>query len=516
VAAAAIAMRRSASGEAGPAVAAAAGRIGYRLSREGSGLALERVIVNAPGEHRLTSTLAAVAEGRAPGPSFAATQVDLAVERALGPRLRGSLPRGLLLSLLPRLAECPDLRLDGESVRASTQSVGLVARVDDAGSGFRVTLGSDASVEETFEDAVALAAGELRPLAASQLTGRELEQLSRGRVFGAGEAALLVTELLPGLAGRVAVEIRTTRLPSAVRETPRLRLEVTREADALCVLPTLVYGDPPIARVDAGRLVALGPQVPLRDEAVEQELTRRLARALGLAPGYRERLTGERAIAVAQRLPDFGAELRGDAHRAFHRAPALVPSLSVRDAGFDLAFETQLDGSTRRADPAAVLRAWRDGESLVPLHGGGLAPLPQDWLERLGHRIADLLAARGRDGSLPRCALPDLARLCDALGEAPPPAALELRAALEGFAGIPKAELPPDLSATLRGYQRQGVDWLCWLRDAGLGALLADDMGLGKTLQRSARCAAARSSWRRRACSTTGRRRSRASVPHFG
>jgi len=27
------------------------------------------------------------------------------------------------------------------------------------------------------------------------------------------------------------------------------------------------------------------------------------------------------------------------------------------------------------------------------------------------------------------------------------------------------------------------VDWLCFLRDAGLGALLADDMGLGKTLQ---------------------------------
>jgi superfamily II DNA or RNA helicase len=483
VAAAAIAMRRSASDDAGPAVAAAAGRIGYRLSRDGSGLALERVIVNAQGEHLLTTTLAAVAEGRAPGPSFAATQADLAVERALGPRLRGSLPRGLLLSLLPRLAECPDLRLDGESVRASTRPVGLVARVDDAEPGFRVTLGSDASVEETFEDALALAAGELRPLAASQLTGRELEQLSRGRVFGAGEAALLVTELLPALSGRVAVEIRTQRLPSAVRETPRLRFVVSREADALCVLPTLVYGDPPIARVDAGRLVALGPKVPLRDEAVEQELTRRLSRELGLAPGFRERLTGERAIAVAQRLPGFGAELRGDAHRAFHRAPALVPSLSVRDAGFDLAFETQVDGSARRADPAAVLRAWRDGETLVPLQGGGLAPLPQDWLERLGHRIADLLAARGRDGSLPRCALPDLARLCDALGEPPPTAALELRAALEDFAGIPKAELPPDLTATLRGYQRQGVDWLCWLRDAGLGALLADDMGLGKTLQ---------------------------------
>jgi SNF2 family DNA or RNA helicase len=35
----------------------------------------------------------------------------------------------------------------------------------------------------------------------------------------------------------------------------------------------------------------------------------------------------------------------------------------------------------------------------------------------------------------------------------------------------------------LRGYQQDGVDWLSFLRDAELGAVLADDMGLGKTLQ---------------------------------
>jgi SNF2 family DNA or RNA helicase len=35
----------------------------------------------------------------------------------------------------------------------------------------------------------------------------------------------------------------------------------------------------------------------------------------------------------------------------------------------------------------------------------------------------------------------------------------------------------------LRPYQQVGMDWLTFLRDTGLGALLADDMGLGKTLQ---------------------------------
>jgi len=39
------------------------------------------------------------------------------------------------------------------------------------------------------------------------------------------------------------------------------------------------------------------------------------------------------------------------------------------------------------------------------------------------------------------------------------------------------------LEATLRPYQREGVAWLDFLSQLGLGACLADDMGLGKTLQ---------------------------------
>jgi non-specific serine/threonine protein kinase len=41
----------------------------------------------------------------------------------------------------------------------------------------------------------------------------------------------------------------------------------------------------------------------------------------------------------------------------------------------------------------------------------------------------------------------------------------------------------PSLMATLRPYQRDGVQWLGLLSGLGLGACLADDMGLGKTIQ---------------------------------
>ena len=42
---------------------------------------------------------------------------------------------------------------------------------------------------------------------------------------------------------------------------------------------------------------------------------------------------------------------------------------------------------------------------------------------------------------------------------------------------------PAALNATLRPYQKQGLDWLWFCSSAGLGACLADDMGLGKTIQ---------------------------------
>lgn len=49
--------------------------------------------------------------------------------------------------------------------------------------------------------------------------------------------------------------------------------------------------------------------------------------------------------------------------------------------------------------------------------------------------------------------------------------------------GIPEYDLPKGFNATLREYQKQGYDWLRFILENGLGALLADDMGLGKTIQ---------------------------------
>jgi SNF2 family DNA or RNA helicase len=286
--------------------------------------------------------------------------------------------------------------------------------------------------------------------------------------------------VLPGLRKRVKLDVRTDRLPETERGVPRVLVDTEREGLTLKVMATLVYGDPPRARIDAGRLVHLQGPVPLRDEPAERRLLGRLQRELGLAPGVRALFRSEEAVAFTGRLDRWEGSLSGSGREWFRLAAPLEPRLSIGEPDFDLQFGSGAEG---RARPGDVLRAWREGASLVPLLDGGWAPLPLDWLNRFGHRVADLLAAKAEGEELPRSSLPDLVRLCEDLDQPPPPEFAELAGRLERFEGVARVDPPADLTASLREYQQDGVDWLSFMREAGLGALLADDMGLGKTLQ---------------------------------
>ena len=72
------------------------------------------------------------------------------------------------------------------------------------------------------------------------------------------------------------------------------------------------------------------------------------------------------------------------------------------------------------------------------------------------------------------------ARAAEAAAEHADGAADDAGDAGEGTGG---AAVPAGMRATLRPYQLEGYRWLDFLRQAGLGGVLADDMGLGKTVQ---------------------------------
>ncbi len=486
-AAAIIALRQARkAGKSLPDSGQPTGKLSYRFRRTPAGLAFDRYIVAGEQAHKLTATLSAAALGRTGGPKVFASEQDLEVERALGPSRSGVIPKHELPQLFEALASCDDVRLDDRPVRIGPAESPVRVVVEDCAEGFRLSAIQDPRITEVFDNGAVLRGDALRELGEPGLSARELEELRAGRIVHAADVATLTSDLLPGLKKRVSVDVRTNNLPCVDRDVlPRLSIETRRDGDELVMLATIVYGDPPVARVDGERLTHLHGSLPVRRPKMERRLMRTLDADFGVAPGQRVRLRGEQGIAMAERIGRAqGTEVSvtGDGHRTFHRAGGLKPDLRVQGDDFEVSFETP-DG--QRADPAAVMRAWREGESLVPLLDGGFAELPASFLDRFGGMLSDLLAARAAspDRDLPPSALPDLARLCEALEVHGPPGFERLRVLVGSFEGIPEALLPSDLRGRLRGYQRLGVNWLVFLRTAGLGALLADDMGLGKTLQ---------------------------------
>jgi hypothetical protein len=140
-----------------------------------------------------------------------------------------------------------------------------------------------------------------------------------------------------------------------------------------------------------------------------------------------------------------------------------------------------LGGGSSTAD--ITLRAMENRASLVLLSNNEYAPLPQGFLAQHGQAILDILAASRSSEPLPRSTQLFAAQLLEDLGEPVPPDLQPLLAAFGKSGSLPAVEAPQGLARLLRPYQQQGINWLCALRDARLGGLLADDMGLGKTLQ---------------------------------
>ncbi|MBX2948505.1 MAG: DEAD/DEAH box helicase family protein [Crocinitomicaceae bacterium] len=120
----------------------------------------------------------------------------------------------------------------------------------------------------------------------------------------------------------------------------------------------------------------------------------------------------------------------------------------------------------------------------VQLGDGTQGILPQEWIEKFGHYF--------RSGEIKNDTIQvhksNFKRI-DELFEREVlsrEAQLEIdqyKQKLENFHSIRKVQVPEKLNATLRDYQKEGLNWLHFLDEFSFGGCLADDMGLGKTIQ---------------------------------
>jgi superfamily II DNA or RNA helicase len=505
-------LKSEASQAGASATAQPANGVSYRFFRQENRLRLERWIQAGVRETRLdeslTSFIGGIQSGRVSHPSIAATQEDYRIDQILTPsgRTAPTLERDAWAKILALLETASDIRLDGEKISASHSAIGIQAEVVSENGGFRLRRKADASISEVFAQGIVRSGSVLKPVRDPDLLPSDRQLLrGDGTFFSRQELSALVSEILPRLQSKLPVNFPESGLPKLIECAPRIVLEVDSEGpDTVSVLADLVYGNPPIARVRLDLAQApleslVSSQCPARDIARERALLFSLQSDLHLQPGQRVRLSGDAAPAFLRKInerkeievrssrPAPAAKPASTVPAAQVLNSALVPHLQITEDGrFSLRFSSPEDGSNSQQEfieASRVFQAWRENREFFPLLSGAFAPLPKGWLSLYGEKIEALLLARHHDDRLPKYFIPEVASLCRATDQACPDPLIELSRRLENFQEIPKSELPKDLTVKPREYQRQGIDWMNFLRTNEMGALLADDMGLGKTLQ---------------------------------
>jgi len=431
-------------------------RITYTLRRRPDGLEVDRLI--PPGAVR--------------------AEADQALGRVLaGWWGQGAAPRGLLREALGWMRDAP-VTLDGEAIGVDPTPVRPRVRVQDEGPGWKVCLVRAPGILEAFRNGVVRVAGGLRPYVEPELDPVFRERLIKGIPFAPREVERLVTVFLPELRTALEVDVVSGRLPAELRVPPRFRLDVAGGGTRLRVTAELVYGEPPVAKVEHGELVRIGGALPRRDPEAERRLLVQLGEA-GLAPGLAIEREGADAARWVAGLPAWAADAILSHAPGWRVLPgAAAPTVAIQSDGDG--FRVTVGGGT---SAAALLHAWETHAPLVPLLEGGWRPTPRAWLEQHGAVLAELLSAVDREGRVARQAAPLLLDAAAALDVAVPPALGALRALAGDFDAIPNQPLPPGFAGSLRAYQQRGVDWIAWLGSVGMGGVLADDMGLGKTVQ---------------------------------
>lgn len=485
VAAAVIAIKKArADGKALPETMTSAANLGYGFRRQAGELVCERQVVRADGTKApLRVSLATVVTQHAAGFDITPSQNDLQLDRIIPSN--GVMRPDQILSVLKLLEGHANVEFEGKPVQVQTEPRRPHATISATDDGFLVKQSPDPEIVEVVASFVGRTENSLVPLAATEYCGAKYEKLVAERLYAGDDVSILVTEVLPELKRWFVVELQTDRLPEiTIDERPRIVLEVEQQGDQLSVLGLLVYGDPPIARVDRNRLVHLGGPIPMRKVDLERRAMENLRQSLGLVVGTRAIASGKEALNLATRLDHWHGEIQGCNPERWVYDTTLRPVLPDPDMLPHFAAHSS-DGVELNASAQSAVKAHRDGLALVPLLDGGFARLPADFMARHVELLERLLAARNSDDPrhLASYAAPAQLELCEVLRTTPSPRLAALKLLQSETETSRELALPPDLSVVPRHYQLAGIRWLQRMQELGLGAVLADDMGLGKTLQ---------------------------------
>lgn len=126
----------------------------------------------------------------------------------------------------------------------------------------------------------------------------------------------------------------------------------------------------------------------------------------------------------------------------------------------------------------------RNKSKFVQLDDGTQGILPDEWLQKFEKYFAagEVVEETLRTANINYSAVEELYEEASLSIDAKERLQL-YRSKLATFDHINETKVPATLNATLRPYQKEGLNWLNFLDEFSFGGCLADDMGLGKTIQ---------------------------------
>ncbi len=467
--------------------------IGWRVRSARGSLTLEPVAVTNKkgGGSKLTLVgLEAALDGPRPSDRRAATL--LAPERA-----GAKVPRALVLQALETLTGHPHIYGPGRSSRPTavvTHPVGLVGRPSEDGVRFQAVVHGvpRALPLEVLEDAAGGRAlwhdgTTLRLLRVSPKGLAVVKALSTRQSSFPESALDAVFQRLPRLASLLELRLEGALAGESEPPSPtaHLRLE-SRDGTTtarLSISPAPGFADllPSDPSMFAYRRESSRTRHVQRDRHAESTALQAAQELLG---DLSSPLTLEEALDLALLAESSGLTVQWDGP-----SPDLVGEAGPEDLSVSVQRRRDwfgLEGTLAVGDHQVplreLLRAVREGRHWLQLEDGSYAKLSDALRARLTEAVSITQPRRSALRVEPLHASV-IAGLSDAGASVTLPPSWHAQAARVRAAATLTPETPEGLTATLRGYQREGFVWLARLAEWAPGAVLADDMGLGKTLQ---------------------------------
>jgi SNF2 family DNA or RNA helicase len=131
-----------------------------------------------------------------------------------------------------------------------------------------------------------------------------------------------------------------------------------------------------------------------------------------------------------------------------------------------------------------IQKALKNTSRFVTLGDGSLGLMPEEWIQKFSKyfRSGDVVDGQIRTSKMNFSVINDLYEK-EVLNKDVQEELAYLTSKIAAFKTIHDVKIPKGLKATLRDYQKQGLNWLNFLDEFNFGGCLADDMGLGKTIQ---------------------------------